>query len=352
MSWKNPKGKNSVPSEEILIKEGEMERAETAMKKAVRRRGASKPCGVFARSDWYWTWSKGIDLLDAMTMDDGPEEACSSSGAEGMSPDALLEYARKRLEREVDEICEAAFWNISEYRKTFHITVAELAKAIDVSESTLRKKLNDGTLTLKEFLTLCAVCLTDPCVVLGYVDSEDINLVHNIHYLDKASDHRAVGELVQILSHKQNVRTMIRKSVSPAIEADLGWDRGDDGDGDEDESALPEWPFWWQTSFDYTVFNELVDEYLRSVKHVVPLKATYEIRATAASKLIEMLRDRPELRSKYDQALKIRSTISSLQLNDFEEQAEILKSVESEIYGEFLNMLHSKTVDAAEGDED
>ncbi|MCR4870917.1 MAG: hypothetical protein K5859_06450 [Atopobiaceae bacterium] len=351
MSRKNPKGDNSTSLEEQLIKEGEMERIEIATKRAVRSRGASKPCGVFARSDWYWMWSKGVDLLDAVTMDDQPEEDGQSNGtASSIPPDVFLKHARERLDNEVSEICDAVNWNIGEYRKTFHITVAELAKAIDVSESTLRKKLNDGTLTLKEFLTLCAVCLTDPCVILGYVDSEDINLVRNIHYLDKASDHRAVGEFVQVLSHKQNGRTMIRRSVSPAIEADLGWDRA--VDGNEDESTLPEWPLWWQTSFDYTVFNELVDEYLRSVKHVVPMKATYETRATAASRLIDVLRDCPELRSKYDQVLKTRSAIFSLQVNDLEEQAEALKSVEFEIYGEFLNMLHSKAVDGAEGDKE
>ena len=345
MNDKNTKSGDSEATEGQISEEKEMERVETAKKRAVRSRGASKPCGVFARSDWYWTWSKGVDLLDAVMMDGQPEESDGSDWTmNGMPPDAPLEIARTRLAREVSEICDAVNWNISEYRKTFHITVTELAKAIDVSESTLRKKLNDGTLTLKEFLTLCAVCLTDPCVILGYVDSEDINFVRSIHCLDKASDHRAVGEFVQILSHKQNGRTMIRRSVSPAIEADLGWDRDDD-------DGLPEWPLWWQTGFDYTVFNELVDEYLRSVKNIVPRRTTYEIRATAASELIKMLKDYPELRSKYDQALKIRSTISSLQLNDCEEQAEVLKTVESEIYVELLRMLHSKTDDTPEGDE-
>lgn len=332
---------NLSPVEEQLTEEEELERVETAMKDMVRRRGASKPCGAFARSDWYWTWSKGVDLLDVVYFDAHPELADKSRE----SIDAMaLKLARSRLEREVDEVCEAASWNISEYRKIFHITVGELAKAIDVSESTLRKKLGDGTLTLKEFLTLCAVCLTDPCVVLGYVDSEDANLVRNIHCLDKASDHRAVGEFVQFLSHKQNGRNMIRQSVSPFIEADLGWDK------DEDD-GLPEWPLWWQTSFDYTVFNNLVIEYLRSVKHIVPWKTTYEMKAGAASELIEVLRDYPELRSKYDQCLKIRAVISSLQLNDCEEQAETLKSVESEIYVEFINMLLSKTEEKAKGDE-
>lgn len=345
MNDKNTKSRDAAPIKGQSTEEEEMERVESVLKKAVRRRGASKPCGAFARSDWYWTWSKGIDLLDAVMMDGWSEEADNSNWTSSSMPsDAPLEIARTRLKNEVSEVCDAVNWNISEYRKTFHITVADLAKAIKVSESTLRKKLNDGTLTLREFLTLCAVCLTDPCVILGYVDSEDISLVRNIHCLNKASDHRAVGEFVQILSQKQNGRTMIRRSVSPAIEADLGWERDDD-------DGFPEWPLWWQTSFDYTVFNELVDEYIRYVEKIAPCKTTYEIRATAATELVGVLRDSPELRSRYDQVLKIRSTIISLEFNDCEEQAEVLKTVESEIYAEFLRMLHSKTADAAEGDE-
>lgn len=335
---------NPSPIEEQLTEEEELARVETAMKNVVRRRGASKPCGAFARSDWFWTWSKGVDLLDAVFIDAHPEYADETRA----DVDAFaLKLARDRMEREVGEICDAVNWNISEYRKIFHITIAELAKAIDVSESTLRKKLNEGTLTLREFLTLCSVCLTDPCVVLGYVDSEDANLVRNIHYLDKASDHRAVGEFVQILSHKQNGRTMIRQSISPAIEADTGW-----SDDPDDDDGLPEWPLWWQTSFDYTVFNNLVIEYLCSVKHIGPLETTYEMKAGAASELASLLREYPELRSKYDQVLKIRTTISSLQLNDCEEHAETLKSVESEIYAEFLKMLESKADEAAYGGED
>ena len=327
--------------EENLTEEEESEGVEAAMRTIAHRRGAAKPVGAFARSDWYWTWSKGVDLLDAVFIDAHPEYADEARA----DVDAFaLKLARDRMEREVDEICNAVSWNISEYRKIFHITITELSRAIDVSESTLRKKLNEGTLTLREFLTLCSVCLTDPCVVLGYVDSEDANLVRNIHYLDKASDHRAVGEFVQILSHKQNGRTMIRQSVSPAIEADMGW-----SDDPDDDDGLPEWPLWWQTSFDYTVFNNLIIEYLRSVKHIVPWKTTYEMKAEAASELIKLLQEDPELRSKYDQVLKVRSTISSLQLNDCEEQAESLKSVESAIYVEFLKMLESKAGEAEFG---
>ena len=178
--------------EENLTEEEESERVEAAMRTIAHRRGAAKPVGAFARSDWYWTWSKGVDLLDAVFIDAHPEYADEARA----DVDAFaLKLARDRMEREVDEICNAVSWNISEYRKIFHITITELSRAIDVSESTLRKKLNEGTLTLREFLTLCSVCLTDPCVVLGYVDSEDANLVRNIHYLDKASDHRAVGDV-------------------------------------------------------------------------------------------------------------------------------------------------------------
>ncbi len=338
------KNEDSLPREEQIAYEEETEREKATIQAVVRRRGAAKPVGAFARSDWYWTWSKGVDLLDAVYI-----ESHKDTGDEGGEPKPYdtLGIARARLNSEVNEICDAASWNINEHRKIFHITLAELALAIDVSESTLRKKIRDGALTLKEFLTLCATCLTDPCVMLGYVDNEDANLMRSIHCLDKASDHRAVGEFVQILSHKQNGRTMIRKSVSPAIEADIGW--GDDPDDEDD--GLPEWPLWWQTNFDYTVFNNLIIEYLQSVRHIVPWKMTYATKADAASELVKLLREYPELRSKYDQVLKIRSTISSLQLNDCEAQAETLKSVESEIYVEFLKMLKSKADKGANGGE-
>jgi hypothetical protein len=73
------------------------------------------------------------------------------------------------------------------------------------------------------------------------------------------------------------------------------------------------------------------------------------LKAEAASELVKLLHEYPELRSKYDQVLKVRSTISSLQLNDCEEQAESLKSVESAIYVEFLKMLKSKADEAEFG---
>lgn len=322
----------------------EIDGVDNAIKKVVRRRGASKPCGVFARSDWFWIWSKGADLLDAVYYELHPEETNEAITENDIDP---FKIAKARLNAEVSEICEATSWNISEYRKTFSITIAELAKSIGVSESTLRKKLSDGALTLKEFLTLCAVCLTDPCVMLGFVDSEDVNLVHNVHNLGKASDHRAVGEFVQILFHKQGGRTMIRKSVSPMIEADLGW-RRNDGDND----LLPEWPLWWQTEFDYTLFNELVNEYLHSVKLETTSEITYETKASAASELAIKMRDNPALRIKFDQVKRIRSTISGLIADGYKEQAESLHTVESEIINELLSMLQYKTSELMEKDDE
>lgn len=348
---------NPTPVEEQLNEE-ELSRVEEAMENMVRRRGASKPCGAFARSDWFWTWSKGADLLDAVCIDAQPKP-------EGYSREDLdklgLELSRARLGYEVDEICEAASWNISEYRKIYGITVAELANAIEVSESTLRKKLNDGTLTLKEFLTLCAVCLTDPCVMLGYVDSEDARLVQGLHHLDKASDHRAVRELVEILSTKQAGRTMIRKSVSPIIEADLGWDTEESNNGnaksDVDWDAirrelLPSWPLWWETGFDYAEFNALVEAYLSIVNHGRPETVTYEMKADAASKIVNLTKENPEIISKFNQYKALKTSLSELRINGNELQVESLEKLAHDLFIDFARSLLKATGDRRAAKED
>ena len=350
---------------ENLTEEDENERVETAMKTAARRRGAAKPAGAFARSDWFWTWSKGVDLLDAVYTESHEDPEGNDTEAK---PYDALGIARARLDSEVNEICDAAAWNINEYRKIFHVTLAELALAIDVSESTLRKKMKDGTLTLKEFLTLCAVCLTDPCVILGYVDSEDIKFVQALHYLDKASDHRAVGELVEVLANKQNGRTMIRRSVSPIVEQDLGWDNDEtieDGDVISDNASdlnwnrvlremLPSWPLWWKTEFDYTEFNLLVDAYLQIANHGQPWAAGYEAKAEAATKVVRALKARPEIRSKFDQCRRIKETIRDLEIEGNERQADGLKELAHEHSVEFARMLYNAAngIDEAEEDED
>ena len=351
--------------EENLTEEEENERVEAAMRKVARRRGAAKPVGAFARSDWFWTWSKGVDLLDAVYIES--HEDPEGEDTEPKPYDALG-IARARLNSEVNEICDAAAWNINEYRKIFHVTLAELALAIDVSESTLRKKMKDGTLTLKEFLTLCAVCLTDPCVILGYVDSEDIKFVQALHYLDKASDHRAVGELVEVLANKQNGRNMIRRSVSPIVEQDLGWDDDEtieDGDVISDNASdlnwsrvlremLPSWPLWWRTDFDYTEFNLLVDAYLQIANHGQPWVAGYEAKAEAAAKVVKALKARPEIRGKFDQCKRIKETITELEFDGNEQQANSLKGLAHELGAEFARMLYNAAndIDDAEEDED
>lgn len=351
----------SAPIEERVTSE-DMERAEAAAKNAIRRRGASKPRGAFARSDWFWTWSKGLDLLEAVS--DEPQ-AELPDGKTLPKDGSSLDLARERLAYEVDDVCEAASWNLSEYRKLFHITVGELAKAIGVSESTLRTKLKNGTLTLKEFLMLCSVCLVDPCVVLGYVDGEDVKFVHSLHNLDKASDHRAVGEVIEILSDKQSSRTIIRKSVSPISAMDLGLEDDDTlevGDVISDNSAdlrwdrvrremLPDWPLWWDTDFDYTEFNELVEEYLRMTNHGRLVNVTYEMKADAAGKLVERLRDNPDVRNRYEEYQSVRSAIGSLRFDGHEEQAEALEGLASKLLSRIRDALLKDADDSTEHEE-
>lgn len=351
--------------EESLTKEKEKERAEAAMKTVARRRGAAKPVGAFARSDWFWTWSRGVDLLDAVSIDAHPELIDRSNEE---IHEFSLSLAQSRLDFEVREICNAACWNINEYRRVYGITLSELAKAIDVSESNFRKKLRDGSFTLKEFLSLCAVCLTDPCVMLGYVDSEDARFVQTLHYLDKAADHRVVGELVEILANKQDGRHMIRRSISPIVEQDIGLGNdetleesgiisGKAGDLDWDRALreiLPSWPLWWRTNFDYTEFNELVNAYLQIANRGQPRVAGYEAKAEAAAKVIRVLKARPEIRSKFDQCKRIKETITDLETHGNEQQADSLKELAHELGVEFARMLYNTAngIDEADKDED
>lgn len=342
MDSTNEKGASLPPDEERWVSEDdEREHVESAMRSVARRRGASMPCGAFARTDWYWAWSSGVDLFDTVYLPQTDDDDSKRP------PIDALELARERMASEVDDICEATSWNINEYRKTFRITLAELARSIDVSESTLRKKMSNGTLTLREFITLCAVCLTDPCVALGLVDSEDAFLVRGLHYLDKASDHRAVRELVELLSTKQGGRMSIRKSVSPAAEADLGWNR--DQDAQEDGSdinwaeirreLLPSWPLWWETRFDYTEFNKLVEEYLCITSGGWPEFVTYEMKARAASTIADLLDKDAELRSKYEQYRAVGSALSELRVNGNDLQVKPLEKVERALHAEFTKAL-------------
>lgn len=349
--------------EENLTEEEEKERVEAAMRTVARRRGAAKPVGAFARSDWYWTWSKGVDLLDAVSIDAHPELIDSSNEE---IHELSLSLSRSRLDFEVRDICRAACWNINEYRRVYGITLSELAKAIDVSESNFRKKLGDGSFTLKEFLTLCAVCLTDPCVMLGYVDSEDARFVQTLHYLDKAADHRAVGELVEILANKQNGRHMIRRSVSPIVEQDIGLGSDEtleEGDVISDKASdldwnralremLPSWPLWWRTDFDYTEFNVLVEAYLQIANHGQARAAGYEAKAEAAAKVVKALKARPEIRNKYDQYKRIKETIRDLELDGNEQQADCLKGLAHELGVEFARMLYNAANDIDDAEED
>jgi len=349
--------------EENLTEEEEKERVEAAMKTVARRRGAAKPVGAFARSDWFWTWSKGVDLLDAVSIDAHPELINSSN--EDIH-ELSLNLSRSRLDFEVRDICKAACWNINEYRRVYGITLSELAKAIDVSESNFRKKLGDGSFTLKEFLTLCAVCLTDPCVMLGYVDGEDARFVQTLHYLDKAADHRAVGEFIEILANKQNGRHMIRRSVSPIVEQDIGLGSDEtleEGDVISDKASdldwnralremLPSWPLWWRTDFDYTEFNVLVEAYLQIANHGQPRAAGYEAKAEAAAKVVKALKARPEIRSKFDQCKRIKDTITELELDGNEQQANSLKGLAHELGVEFARMLYNAANDIEDAEED
>lgn len=340
MDSMDSKDEKPLPTENQIDEEQERERVETAMLRVARRRGASMPCGAFARTDWFWVWSKGVDLMDAVCY---PQQEAADSDR----PDAL-ELARERLSSELDDVCEAVSWNINEYRKTFRITLAELARSIDVSESTLRKKMNDGTLTIREFMTLCAVCLTDPCVVLGLVDSEDASLVRELHYLDKASDHRAVRELVEFLSAKQDERTMIRKSVSPMAEADLGWNsKADEEHNDETgvnwaeirRELLPTWPLWWETGFDYTEFNRLVEDYLRNTGHGHPEHITYEMKAQAAVTLTDLMGKDAQLRDKYARYRAVRSALGELKRSGDDRHAMPLEKATRDLYADFASAL-------------
>lgn len=330
--------------EELVNEEEERERIEAVMQKTVRRRGASKPQGAFARSDWFWIWSKGSDLLDAL----GDSQQPKPEDSPGASRDEFaLDLAKARLGSEVDDVCEAAGWNISEYRKIYGITVAELAKAIDVSETTFRKKLGDGTLTLKEFLTVCSVCLTDPCVMLGFVEDEDVGLVHSLHMLAKASDHRAVGELAHMLMSKQGGFRMIRKSVSPIADDSPGQNvntKKPTGKSEPDwdeirRELLPTWPLWWETGFDYTEFNELIDEYLMRVGRGRREDVTYEMKARAASKIINLMRDDPSLLYEYRRYRALREKSSKIELNGNTVQVDALDKLTRRLYTDFANHL-------------
>ena len=169
-----------------------------------------------------------------------------------------------------------------------------------------------------------------------------------------------------MLANKQNGRNMIRRSVSPIVEQDLGWDDDEtieDGDVISDNASdlnwsrvlremLPSWPLWWRTDFDYTEFNLLVDAYLQIANHGQPWVAGYEAKAEAAAKVVKALKARPEIRGKFDQCKRIKETITELEFDGNEQQANSLKGLAHELGAEFARMLYNAANDIDDAEED
>lgn len=320
-----------------------------APKALTRGRGAARPRGTFARSYWFWMWSKGVDMQEAIFAERYPEE-------DSVTQD--LKTARERLGDEAAEVCNAARWNLSEYRKLAHITNDDLAKAIGVSGSALRNKLNQGMLTLKEFLALCATCLVDPCVVLGFVDSEDATFVRSLHSLAKASDRRAVGDLVEVLAHKQRSRAYIRKAVSPHAAADLGWEFDDtlmDADDDSMDDGkltwakarrelLPDRPLWWETDFDYDLFNEFVNACLHAFRPKGQGNTdfpSYEDKVVTANVVFEKIESDPGLLDDYRHYAELREIAGQQDMDGYDERAKLLDEIANQLYGELMEKVTS-----------